>query len=107
MSDTQDVSERFMPILVTEQDPEPTPSTRQAPQSDYVVNKNTGKFHYPSCNSVKQMSEKNKWYYTGTRDDLIYQGYEPCKWRFSPGANSSVEAKNAIGRFSPIRAHTN
>ena len=27
---------------------------------------------------VKQMKESNKMYYTGTRDDLISRGYDPC-----------------------------
>lgn len=45
----------------------------------YICNTNTKKFHYPSCSSVKQMSEKNKKTVTTTRDELIKQGYEPCK----------------------------
>ena len=48
-------------------------------ESTYIVNVNTKKFHYPSCSSVKQMSDKNKQTYTGSRDDLISQGYDPCK----------------------------
>ena len=46
---------------------------------NYIANKNSKKFHYPSCKSVDQMSEKNKWYYNGSRDTLIEQGYVPCK----------------------------
>ncbi len=45
----------------------------------YVLNTNTHKFHYPSCSSVSQMKEKNKSIYTGSRDDVIEQGYKPCK----------------------------
>lgn len=45
----------------------------------YVVNKNTKKFHLPSCDSVTDMKEKNKLYYEGAREELIEQGYEPCK----------------------------
>ena len=46
---------------------------------DYIANKNTKKFHYPGCNSVKQMSEKNKkFFYDVTRDYMIEQGYDPC-----------------------------
>ena len=45
----------------------------------YIANKNTKKFHYPSCGSVSSMSEKNKWYYEGSRDELIDKGYVPCK----------------------------
>ena len=48
-------------------------------ESTYILNTNTKKFHYPSCSSVKQMSDKNKQTYTGSRDELISQGYDPCK----------------------------
>ena len=57
-------------------------AARQAAASaarDYIANRNTHKFHYPDCRSVAQMKESNKWYYNGTRDDLIRQGYDPCK----------------------------
>lgn len=46
---------------------------------DYIANKNTKKFHYPSCSSVDDMKEKNKWYYNGDRQGLIDKGYVPCK----------------------------
>ena len=45
---------------------------------EYVLNLNTHKFHYPNCKSVKIMSAANKGTYTGSREDLIQQGYEPC-----------------------------
>ncbi|MGI6506783.1 MAG: ComEC/Rec2 family competence protein [Saccharofermentanales bacterium] len=44
----------------------------------YIANKNTKKFHYPDCHSVTRMKESNKWYFTGTRDELIAKGYSPC-----------------------------
>lgn len=46
--------------------------------SYYVVNTNTGKFHYPSCKSVGKIKDKNRMDYAGTRSELIAQGYEPC-----------------------------
>lgn len=46
---------------------------------EFVINTNTGKFHIPSCSSVSKMSKKNKLTYTGTKEDLISQGYMPCK----------------------------
>lgn len=46
---------------------------------NYVINRNTKKFHYLDCPSVEQMAEHNKKEYTGDRDDLVTQGYEPCK----------------------------
>ena len=54
-------------------------SDHQATSKEYVLNMNTYKFHLPSCSSVKQMSNANKGTYTGSREELIKQGYEPCK----------------------------
>ena len=51
-----------------------------APQgTDYILNTSTKKFHDPTCGSVKQMKESNKQVYTGSRDEVIAQGYDPCK----------------------------
>ena len=47
--------------------------------TDYILNTNTKKFHYPHCSSVEQMNEKNKREFSGDRDDIISQGYSPCK----------------------------
>lgn len=44
----------------------------------YVLNTSSKKFHLPGCSSVDRMAEKNKQAYTGTRDDLLSQGYDPC-----------------------------
>lgn len=46
---------------------------------DYIVNKNTKKFHYPQCTGADDIKEKNRWEYHGTRDDLIEMGYVPCQ----------------------------
>lgn len=46
---------------------------------DYVINTRTGKFHYSWCSSVGQMKESNKWYYTGTHDEVVNMGYVPCQ----------------------------
>lgn len=48
-------------------------------KASYVANTNTGKFHYPSCSSVDDMKEENKMLFNGTRDELISEGYVPCK----------------------------
>lgn len=48
-------------------------------ETTYIINVNTKKFHYENCKSVKNMKEENKKIYTGDRDDLIEQNYEPCK----------------------------
>lgn len=59
----------------------PTPTPEPEPpntECDYIANTNTKKFHKPTCGSVKKMKESNKWYYKGSKDDLIAQGYSPC-----------------------------
>ncbi len=45
---------------------------------DYILNTHTMRFHYPDCDSVSQMSDKNKQEYTGSRQTLIDEGYVPC-----------------------------
>lgn len=45
----------------------------------YICNTSTGKFHYPTCSSVDQMKEKNKLEVSLSRDEVIAQGYVPCK----------------------------
>lgn len=44
----------------------------------FVLNKNSKRFHKPDCKSVGKMKEKNREYYSGSRDDLISKGYKPC-----------------------------
>ncbi len=46
---------------------------------DYVLNTKSKKFHYPYCSSVSDMSSKNRKDVTLTREEIISQGYVPCK----------------------------
>lgn len=48
-------------------------------EETYILNKNTRKFHTPDCSSVKDTKPQNRKKYTGKREKLIEQGYEPCK----------------------------
>ena len=45
----------------------------------YILNTNTRKFHLPTCSSAIRMNENDRQEYTGDRQDLIDEGYEPCK----------------------------
>ena len=62
--------------------PEPTPEPiveeQQPIEQHYIINTNTGKFHHPTCRSIKRMKDKNKLEFTGTRDDVLARGYSPC-----------------------------
>lgn len=44
----------------------------------YILNTNSRKFHRPDCSSASQISDANREEYTGTREELIEQGYTPC-----------------------------
>ncbi len=63
---------------------QPAPETEQTdPAAEeetetFILNTSKHTFHLPTCSSVKQMSDKNKQEYTGTRLDLLEEGYSPC-----------------------------
>ena len=44
----------------------------------YVVNTKSGKFHDPKCSSAAEITDQNRLDFTGTREELIERGYEPC-----------------------------
>ena len=54
-------------------------SSSSSSSGGYVLNTNTKKFHLPGCSSVNKMKEKNKLYSNQSRDEIISQGYDPCK----------------------------
>lgn len=47
-------------------------------QGTYVLNISSKKFHLPSCGGVKDIKSENRQDYTGPRQTLIDQGYQPC-----------------------------
>lgn len=47
-------------------------------QRTYILNTSSKKFHTPDCSSVAKIGESNKQTYTGSRSDLLAQGYQPC-----------------------------
>ena len=59
------------------QEPQDT-QTETGEEERYVLNTNSDKFHLPTCPSVESIKEENRQDYTGTREDLIAQGYSPC-----------------------------
>ena len=44
----------------------------------YVLNTRTMKFHDLGCSGVADIKAENRQTYTGSREDLIAQGYSPC-----------------------------
>ena len=60
------------------QEAENTPSVPEDNKTNYIANKNSKKFHIPTCTWVSKMSESNKEYHTSTHDEMIANGYSPC-----------------------------
>lgn len=54
-------------------------TTEEAPSITYILNRNTRKFHFPDCSSVKQMKESNKIYSYDDRETIISNGYKYCQ----------------------------
>ena len=44
----------------------------------YIINVNSKKFHKTTCKLADDISEKNKKTFSGTRQELIDNGYSPC-----------------------------
>lgn len=61
------------------EDPEESPKNENTDTHTYILNTNTKKFHYPDCSAVKRMKDTNKEEFTGTRDEVISRGYDPCQ----------------------------
>ena len=47
-------------------------------EASYILNTRSRTFHKPSCESVGDISSRNRRSFTGTREELIEQGYDPC-----------------------------
>ena len=53
--------------------------SNESATNTYILNNWSKKFHKPSCEYAQQISEKNKLVFTCTRQEVIDQGYIPCK----------------------------
>lgn len=51
---------------------------QQETTDEYVINKSTMVFHYPSCNDVAKIKPTNYRTSNSTRDELVAMGYKSC-----------------------------
>ncbi len=58
--------------------PDRTPKPTYNAECDYILNIKSMRFHTPDCSGVESISKPNRKNYTGTRQDLINEGYKPC-----------------------------
>ncbi len=74
------------PVIWSSPAPEAPANSFDADEKDsaeaaasYILNTKSMKFHSPDCSRADSISQSNKSEYTGSRDELIAQGYQPCK----------------------------
>ena len=53
-------------------------STSDVKGETYILNTSSRKFHRPDCSSVSQIKNENKKSFSGSRSEMISQGYKPC-----------------------------
>ena len=63
---------------VTETNTVEAPETESESSLTYVVNTRSKRFHLPDCDAVEKIKDKNRAEFSGTREDLIEEGYQPC-----------------------------
>lgn len=50
----------------------------RAGEHTFILNASTKKFHDPDCFSIRLMSESNKVWFVGQREEVLEMGYTPC-----------------------------
>lgn len=50
----------------------------ETPEASYILNTSSKKFHLPDCSGASSMKAENRQEYSGSREDLMSQGYQPC-----------------------------
>ena len=75
----QDNSPKTNEIAATSEDSNPKQDNSPKSNASYVLNTNTHKFHVPSCASAKKISPANREDCNASRDEIIANGYVPCK----------------------------
>ena len=61
--------------------PEEKPEWEYVPPEEdvtYILNTKSMKFHRPDCDAVKEMNPKNREDFSGTREEVLEMGYDPC-----------------------------
>ena len=53
-------------------------SEPDAEEHDYILNTKSKKFHWPDCSGIKNMAEKNRKEFTGTREEVVDMGFSSC-----------------------------
>lgn len=77
-ADTDNGSEKTADISAADDSDAENGEDQEPKEQTYIMNKNTKKFHKPECSSVDDIKAENKSGFTGTREELIEDGFDPC-----------------------------
>lgn len=77
-ADTDSGNEKTADISAADDSDAENGEDQEPKEQTYILNKNTKKFHKPECSSVDDIKAKNKSGFTGTREELIEDGFDPC-----------------------------
>lgn len=77
-AENEPITDNEVAAEIVEETPVPEPQEAVS-ENTYILNTNTKKFHSATCRDVGKMKDTNKQEYTGNREDIINQGYAPCK----------------------------
>ncbi|MBR1529517.1 MAG: hypothetical protein IJ642_09485 [Oscillospiraceae bacterium] len=66
------------PTIPVTQPPVTQPPAPVVISHEYWINTDSGKFHLSTCHTIKNPEDAHWQTYSGDRNDLINQGYEPC-----------------------------
>lgn len=77
-ADTDSGNEKTADISAADDSDAENGEDQEPKEQTYILNKNTKKFHKPECSSVDDIKAENKSGFTGTREELIADGFDPC-----------------------------
>lgn len=77
-ADTDSGNEKTADISAADDSDAENGEDQEPKEQTYIMNKNTKKFHKPECSSVDDIKAENKSGFTGTREELIEDGFDPC-----------------------------
>lgn len=77
-ADTDSGNEKTADISAADDSDAENGEDQEPKEQTYILNKNTKKFHKPECSSVDDIKAENKSGFTGTREELIEDGFDPC-----------------------------
>lgn len=77
-ADTDSGNEKTADISAEDDSDAENGEDQEPKEQTYIMNKNTKKFHKPECSSVDDIKAENKSGFTGTREELIEDGFDPC-----------------------------